>query len=309
MPVKVREEGNYELFETTNRNEILVLNGEKWYALVEGQAGDIIVLSDSDHEKRKTLRKGPFYLVDFDEDPKFKDMTHLFLGTDGSYEEAVLPQDLPTRRDKQKKLVRTDAGMTKRELEEYLEHPAPAGPGEERMRRPGGGSLANVTYHLKGIDLPATRSEVVDYAKKKRAPKAVIEQLEGMRSRRYKTMADITRAIGESKEPLPIEDYDDLSASEIANRIEELTPRELRVIRERENATLQRKTILQRIDRKLELGRKKLPIEGYEDMTASQIADHLDELSKSELRRLKEYEEKTRGRKTVLEAIERKDAS
>lgn len=305
MPVKIREEGQYERFETTKGNEILVLNGEQWYSLVEGQAGEIIVLTDSDHKKRRSLRKGRFYLVDFQEDPKFRDVPHLFLEADGSYEEAILPQSLPTTGDKQKKIIRTGDTISKKEVEEYLRHPAPAGPGEERMGRPGGGSLSNVVHHLKGIDLPARRREIIDYAQKKKAPRAVIEQLEEMPGGRYRTMADVTKAIGEGKEPLPIEDYDDLSASEIVDRLDQLDEGELQRLREHEENTLSRKTILGRIDEKLELAGENLPIEGYEKMTADEITDHLSDLDEDDLHTLKEYEKHHRSRKTVLQAIDR----
>lgn len=251
MPVKIRKKGRYERFETTKGSEILVLDGEMWYALVQGQAGDIIVLTDSDHERRRTLKKGRFYLADFQEDPKFKDMLHLFMEADGAFEEALLPQHLPTQGDKQKKLVRTDDRIPKKDLEDYLRDPAPAGPGEERMGRPGGGSMANVTHHLKGIDLPASRSAIVDFARKRNAPRAVLEQLETLPGGRYRTMADVTKGIGEGKEPLPIEHYDDLRAADIPDRLDGLGRNDLERLRAYEEDNLGRKTVLRAIDRRL----------------------------------------------------------
>jgi len=138
MPIRIMSEGSYELLETINGNEILRLEeegGSRWFAVVRGQKGDIIVRSDADHVKRRTIARGRFYLVDFVDDPKFKDMPHLFLERDGGYLEWLLPNGLPSEADPQKRVVLTDEVLDREELEYYLRHPAPAGPGEERARR------------------------------------------------------------------------------------------------------------------------------------------------------------------------------
>jgi hypothetical protein len=118
--VKVEDEGHYELFETTNGNRILVLNGERWFAWVEGQQGEILVHSDSDHEKDHTIQQGEFYFVDFEDDPNYQDNPHLFLQKDDHFEEAILPEGLPTEQDKQKKIVATDETVPQEELTGYL---------------------------------------------------------------------------------------------------------------------------------------------------------------------------------------------
>jgi hypothetical protein len=138
MPVKIMDKGRYELFRTNHGNEILALEGErgkKWFAVVRGQKGDILVRSDSDHVKERTLGQGRFYVVDFVQDPKFKDMPHLFLQRGDKYEEWMLPSGLPTSADPQKRVVFTNETLAREELERYLRHPAPPGPGEERARR------------------------------------------------------------------------------------------------------------------------------------------------------------------------------
>lgn len=136
MPVHVRGEGEYELFETTANHRILVLSGKRWFAWIEGDRGEILVHSDSDHEKDHTIQKGRFYLVDFEEDPEFKDMPHLFLQEHGVFREVMLPNGLPTEGDPQKKVVWTENTLAEDDLENYLENPAPAGEGEDRMVRP-----------------------------------------------------------------------------------------------------------------------------------------------------------------------------
>jgi hypothetical protein len=127
MPVKIIAQGTYELFETNHHHQILTLDGRHWFALVRGQKSDILVRSDADHIKDHTIQQGRFYLVDFDQDPKFSDMPHLFLEADGHYEEWLLPNGLPTDRDPQKRVVLTNDMLSKQELEGYLRHPAPPG--------------------------------------------------------------------------------------------------------------------------------------------------------------------------------------
>ena len=48
------------------------------------------------------------------------------------------------------------------------------------------------------------------------------------------------------------------------------------------------------------------PIDGYEDLTAAQVAERLDALSPAELRQIRDHERRNANRKTVLSAVERK---
>ena len=121
MSVKVEDKGHYELFETTNGSHILVLNGERWFAWVEGQQGEILVHTDSNHEKDHTIQEGEFYLADFEDGPNYQDNPHLFLQKEDRFEEAILPNGLPTEQDKQKKIVATDETVPQDELTDYLE--------------------------------------------------------------------------------------------------------------------------------------------------------------------------------------------
>lgn len=120
MSATVQKQGEYELFETTAEHRILALNGREWYALVEGQQSPLIVKSDSDHEKRRTLAEGTFYLIDFEGDEDFRDQPHLFLLEDGEYQELILPNGLPTERDHQKRLVETDDTISPNTLRRYV---------------------------------------------------------------------------------------------------------------------------------------------------------------------------------------------
>ncbi len=121
MPAEVRDQGGYELFETTGGHRILVLNGERWFAWVEGQQGEILVHSDSDHEKDHTIQEGKFYLLDFESDPNYQDNPHLFLQREDSFQELIVPNGLPTKQDHQKKVVGTDKTVPQNELTGYLD--------------------------------------------------------------------------------------------------------------------------------------------------------------------------------------------
>jgi hypothetical protein len=108
MTAEVRKQGDYELFETARGHRVLALNGREWYAWITGQESPILVKSDSDHEKERTVATGRFYLIDVEDDPDFTDMPHLFLEERGEYRELILPNGLPTEDDHQKRLVETD---------------------------------------------------------------------------------------------------------------------------------------------------------------------------------------------------------
>ncbi len=120
MRGKIRKEGKYELFETTKGHTILNLKNESFYALVEGQQGEIIVKSDSDHEKKNPIAKGDFHYVDFEDDPEFQDMPHLFLQDQDKYRELILPEGLPDNENYQKKLIRIDGELSKSEVLEHV---------------------------------------------------------------------------------------------------------------------------------------------------------------------------------------------
>ena len=118
MEENLKKKGEYELFQTSRGHQVISLNKD-FYALVKGQKGDIIVKSDSDHDKEKTLSKGKFYFADFVDDPEFQDSPHLFLEEGEQFKEMILPEGLPEEKDYQKKLVRSDRKISK---EKVLEH-------------------------------------------------------------------------------------------------------------------------------------------------------------------------------------------
>lgn len=120
MRGELEKEGKYELFETTHGHEILVLNNKNWFAIVKTKQGQILVHSDSDHKKKRALQKGEFYLANFENDPSFKDMPHLFLKEGKKYQEFILPNDLPTNKKPQKKLVVVDEKIPEKKVMKHV---------------------------------------------------------------------------------------------------------------------------------------------------------------------------------------------
>src|SRR5215218_1816741 len=48
------------------------------------------------------------------------------------------------------------------------------------------------------------------------------------------------------------------------------------------------------------------PIEGYDELSVEEVSAHLDALSTEELREVRDYEERTKNRETVLEQLDRR---
>lgn len=120
MTATVQRHGRYELFETPRGNRILTLGGDLWFAWVTGEQGEILVRSDEDHERTRTIQDGEFYLVDFQADPSFTDVPHLFLERESRFQEVILPNGLPTHDDAQRRVVQTDKTVDREELERHL---------------------------------------------------------------------------------------------------------------------------------------------------------------------------------------------
>ena len=50
----------------------------------------------------------------------------------------------------------------------------------------------------------------------------------------------------------------------------------------------------------------RFPIEGYDELTADEVSRHLGSLSADDLREVRDYEERTKNRDTILEQLDRK---
>jgi hypothetical protein len=115
------------------------------------------------------------------------------------------------------------------------------------------------------------------------------------------TMATPRVATPERSE-LPIRGYDRRTAEDIVSALDGLTNTDLARVYKYEAAHERRATILDAIDSKM----TDLPIATYDALTVSELRGRLNELSKPELRRVRDYEAATKQRKTVLEAIDAK---
>ncbi|MDO0944449.1 MULTISPECIES: DUF2795 domain-containing protein [Chromohalobacter] len=61
----------------------------------------------------------------------------------------------------------------------------------------GGQSPANVTHHLKGMDFPASRSDIERQAKENGADEDVMDIIRKMPDQEYDSMADVTKGVGD----------------------------------------------------------------------------------------------------------------
>ncbi len=58
-------------------------------------------------------------------------------------------------------------------------------------------STAVISEVLKGMDFPADKRSCIDYARRRDAPREVIQALERMPDAKFDNMADVFHAVGE----------------------------------------------------------------------------------------------------------------
>lgn len=73
----------------------------------------------------------------------------------------------------------------------------------KNVGRGGGHSPANVTKHLKGIDFPAKKNDLIKHAKQVGADKDVLDELQSFEDREYGSMADVMKAFGKEHQESP----------------------------------------------------------------------------------------------------------
>ncbi|SNB46360.1 DUF2795 domain-containing protein [Geobacter sp. DSM 9736] len=69
--------------------------------------------------------------------------------------------------------------------------------------RGGGHSPANVTKHLKGINFPANKQDLIKHAKHEGADQEVLQELQGFEDREYGNMADVMKSFGKGHTSSP----------------------------------------------------------------------------------------------------------
>lgn len=62
-----------------------------------------------------------------------------------------------------------------------------------------GHSPANVTKHLKGIDFPAEKQDLLKHAQHMKAEKVVLDEIQKMEEREYDSMADVMKSFGKEQ--------------------------------------------------------------------------------------------------------------
>jgi hypothetical protein len=125
---------------------------------------------------------------------------------------------------------------------------------------------------------------------------------------------------GDEELEFPIADYDDLTIDEVVPLLPQLYSDELEVVAARERNGMNRRPILDRLaelqetgtdaDREPEpdavQGSSSFPIPGYDTMAVSVIVGSLAGLSDGELDSVRAHEIRTKNRRTVLAAIDRR---
>ena len=69
------------------------------------------------------------------------------------------------------------------------------------VERGGGASPANVSKHLKGIDFPAKKQDLLKKAKQLKAEQVVIDVIQKMEDREYGSMADVIKSFKPESRP------------------------------------------------------------------------------------------------------------
>lgn len=60
-------------------------------------------------------------------------------------------------------------------------------------------TTAEAAQFLKGIDFPADKSKIVQYAQSHKAPESLIDVLQNMPETSYESMADVFQGFGQAK--------------------------------------------------------------------------------------------------------------
>jgi hypothetical protein len=63
----------------------------------------------------------------------------------------------------------------------------------------GGQSPSNVAQHLKGIDFPCRKKDLITHARKNQAGESVLKALEAFPEQEYSSMAEVMEGFGEAR--------------------------------------------------------------------------------------------------------------
>jgi len=105
-----------------------------------------------------------------------------------------------------------------------------------------------------------------------------------------------------TEQDLPITDYDQRNAEEIASRLKGFTQRELRTIDAYERKRGNRATIIDRVAKLL----GEQPWAGYDEQSVEAVTSRLNEVDTETAREVRRYEREHKGRAGVIQAAERR---
>lgn len=60
----------------------------------------------------------------------------------------------------------------------------------------GGHSPSNILHHLKGVDFPASKQNLIEQAQKNNAEGDIVDILRQMPDQQYQSMADVLKGVG-----------------------------------------------------------------------------------------------------------------
>jgi hypothetical protein len=105
-----------------------------------------------------------------------------------------------------------------------------------------------------------------------------------------------------TEQDLPITDYDQRNAEEIASRLKGFTQRELRTIDAYERKRGNRATIIDRVAKLL----GEQPWAGYDEQSVEAVTSRRNEVDTETAREVRRYEREHKGRAGVIQAAERR---
>jgi uncharacterized protein (DUF433 family) len=113
------------------------------------------------------------------------------------------------------------------------------------------------------------------------------------------------KGIAASAEDLPIANYDKLTATEIVERLPEISQVDLAKVEAYERKHQKRTTVLNRISAL----KRQEPWPGYDELTANEVRAALDEADERVAKRVHDYERSHKNRSSVLEPAARERAN
>jgi polyhydroxyalkanoate synthesis regulator phasin len=161
----------------------------------------------------------------------------------------------------------------------------------DRLKVPNQEDIKGLTKNIEDVEV-----RVENFVRNvlKIEPKKVTEQVATIEAKVEETVQAIVA--------LPFEDYADLTAKEINQRMGDMNLGELRKVLDYETAHENRVTVIREINRRLEA----MPVGNYDDLTVDEITHKLDDFDETQLTVIAQYERTHSSRVGVLEYIEKR---